>query len=66
MVLHGTNPINVGPYNHSHIIIDSQSDLAMSTQMGLKVIFFIYNRKFWFCMSRDALPDRWTGHSLCL
>jgi len=41
----------------------SQSVLAASPYLGLMAIFLLYNRKFWFRMSWDVLPDGWMGLS---
>jgi len=42
----------------------SQSHMALSPYLGLVAIFLLYNRKFWFCMSWDALPNGWAGLSV--
>jgi hypothetical protein len=51
--------------SQSHITADtvSQPHLALSPYLGLVAIFLLYNRKFWVCMSRSALPDGWTDLS---
>jgi len=43
----------------SQSISQSESHLDLGSYLGLVVIFMLYKRKFWFCISWGALHNGW-------